>query len=460
MRKFSEILSSKYKIEQLGFVFATLLAISSYLLVTAESVVYWGILSSILVISIIKKPILILYSLIVLSIALLVSHFLIDMTLDSVKADGSYKVNKVIGMGAIIKIDGSNVLVKTKQHISEGDIITIKGKIKVAVNNSDFDLITYLKTFNVKYVINQRFSNIGIQHTTDFRVSMKEWLRDSPSSYAQVTPLLFIGEKTAETKEIFNVALNMNIVHLFVISGFHISLFQVMFKKLLQLIKVPEYYASWISLVPIIIYIYLLNFPLSALRATLLSVLSVINKNIFKSRFRNIHILSLIMTGMFLANPNIIYSISFILTFLATYVVLLINSFEFKKERYKYISIIVFAYSSNVTIVAYLNHFFTLFGILYGVLLGPVFVVVYTLTLILFPFKWLLDKVDWLFILLLETFDKTNILIDLPRFSIKWVFAVYGTMISSMGTLLLFNSFLKSSLKDAKYPFLNNNEQV
>lgn len=90
---------------------------------------------------------------------------------------------------------------------------------------------------------------------------------------------------------------------------------------------------------------------------------------------------------MFIANPNIVYSISFILTFLATYVVLLINSFEFKNERYKYIAIAVFAYSSNVAIVAYLNHFFTLFGIVYGILLGPVFVVVYAMTLVLFPFK-------------------------------------------------------------------------
>ncbi|MCK5807025.1 MAG: ComEC/Rec2 family competence protein [Mycoplasmataceae bacterium] len=378
------------------------------------------------------------------------------MTVDHIKAEGSYKVNKVIGMGAVIKIDGSNVLVKTKQHISEGDIITIKGKIETVRNNSEFDLVTYLKTFNISHVINARFSHIGIQHTTDFRVSMKDWLRNSPSSYAQVTPLLFIGEKTSQTKAIFNVALKMNIVHLFVISGFHISLFQMMFKKILELMKVPEKYASWISLVPIVVYIYLLNFPLSALRATLLSVLSVINKNVFKSRFRNIHILSVILIGMFIANPNIVYSISFILTFLATYVVLLINSFEFKNERYKYIAIAVFAYSSNVAIVAYLNHFFTLFGIVYGILLGPVFVVVYAMTLVLFPFKWLLDKIDWLFILLLETFEKTNLIIDLPKFSIKWVFAVYGTMISSMGALLLFDSFMNVTyIKKEKWNIIN-----
>lgn len=96
------------------------------------------------------------------------------MTVDHIKAEGSYKVNKVIGMGAVIKIDGSNVLVKTKQHISEGDIITIKGKIETVRNNSEFDLVTYLKTFNISHVINARFSHIGIQHTTDFRVSMKD----------------------------------------------------------------------------------------------------------------------------------------------------------------------------------------------------------------------------------------------------------------------------------------------
>lgn len=125
-------------------------------------------------ISIIKKPFLILYSLVILAIALLVAHYLINTTVDHLKVEGSYKVNKVISMGAIIKIDNSNVLVKTKQNISEGDIITIKGKVEIVKNYNEFDLVTYLKAFNIYHVINQRFSNIGIQHTTDFRVAMRD----------------------------------------------------------------------------------------------------------------------------------------------------------------------------------------------------------------------------------------------------------------------------------------------
>ena len=124
----------------------------------------------------------------------------------------------------------------------------------------------------------------------------------------------------------------MSIIHLFVISGFHISLFFVIIRKALRLMKIDDNYASIMALLPIGIYLFLLNFPLSATRAAILITLGIANKVFLKKYFDSLEVLSITMTLMFLYNPDSIFSLSFIFTFIATYVVIYINGIKFKKK--------------------------------------------------------------------------------------------------------------------------------
>lgn len=52
-----------------------------------------------------------------------------------------------------------------------------------------------------------------------------DYLMSGPEVYSKYAPLMFLGVKNNESKEIYDMALRINVVHLFVISGFHISLF-------------------------------------------------------------------------------------------------------------------------------------------------------------------------------------------------------------------------------------------
>lgn len=113
----------------------------------------------------------------------------------------------------------------------------------------------------------------------------------------------------------------------------------------------------------------------------------VINKELLKKRFSSIQLVAFVMALMAIISPMSVFSLSFIFTFVATFVIVFVNGIEFKTKTRKYIAIIVFSYLSNVLIVMYTNHTFAVFGILFGVVLTPVFATIYSLSIFLFPFK-------------------------------------------------------------------------
>lgn len=154
--------------------------------------------------------------------------------------DGIFRVNNKISMGGIVNIDGNNVLVKTKDSINAGDEIRIVGKLSKVTNTSDFDLVTYLKSLNVFYLISSPKIEVKAV-TNDIRVLAREYVSNGDEWYSQVMPLLFLGEKTDKTKELYDMSISMNVVHLFVISGFHISLlYMLLYKPMIKLKVNPK----------------------------------------------------------------------------------------------------------------------------------------------------------------------------------------------------------------------------
>lgn len=439
--RFTKVLQSKFDIKILLSSLSALLPISIYLSLFSKNASFWIFVSFISFIPLLFNYKYLIISILVITLALFV-HYLTKPNLLEGNLDGNYRIIKITSMGPIIKQDNELIFLKTRDQFSVGDIIKVSGEIKKIVNDSDFDKETYFKTLNViNYIERPKISLLGTSN--DIRDSIYSFITNSSGDYKKVTPLLLIGLKTKESKEIYQTAIRMNIVHLFVISGFHISLFFVITTKLLNLMKIKESISMWIALVPVIIYLFILNFPISATRAVLLVICMVINKNLLNKRFDSIQILSFVMSVMFISSPRSIYSLSFIFTFIATYVVIMINYIKFESNTNKYIVMSIMAFCSNLVIVLYQNHFFSIFGLFYGSLLSPVFVLIYSLTLFLFPFKEIMGYIDYVFVLILKIFENTNIVIDLPRFSIQWVFLSYGIILSSLIIWLVWNLFME-----------------
>ena len=357
--------------------------------------------------------------------------------------DGNFRVKSKTSFGVIIKYKGNNVFLRTYDKLNVKDIINVKGKITEVVNqNSDFDLKGYLETKNTINIILKPKIEL-IRKSTDIRNIFKDYLENGDSSYAKVAPLVLLGVRNNFTKEIYQMSLKMNIVHLFVISGFHLSLIYFILYFIFKKLKVSENYSLILSLFPVFVYLYFLYFSLSALRAFLFLLFNVLNKIFNKKRFNSMQIFSFSLILIFIFFPRAIYSLSFIFSFNATFMVLYANSLKFKNKVVKYFSIPFFAYVSNFLIIVYINKFISILGILYSYFLSPIIVFIYIFHILFFWFKPFCNFVDHYFLIILKIINKTNYLIYVNKFSINYLYFAYGILFIKFIIILLWNSFME-----------------
>lgn len=269
-----------------------------------------------------------------------------------------------------------------------------------------------------------------VKNYDSFQISAQKYLSSGPMLYSRYAPLMLLGFKTNESKEIYQLAVNINVVHLFVISGFHISLFYLIVNKLLLLCKVKSKVAMIIPIIPIAFYLYLLGFPLSAMRAFLLTLANLINRIYLKKKYKSIDLLCVVMLMMLLYKPSQIASISFVLTFIATAAIILINEATFKSKTRKYLATCILVHLSTLPVIVALNGFAAPLGIMWGSLLAPVFIVVYTLSIFLFPFKPLMELIYKGFDFILHSIVQINPIVkfDLINFEVaKVLYLALGT---------------------------------
>lgn len=241
--------------------------------------------------------------------------------------NGNFKIQKKLSSGLVISHDGENILVRTRMSLAEGDYISILGKI----NKPSTKMQNYLYTQKIVNVI--YYSRIKILATnSDFRNLFSSYLNTGSKMYSNYINLVLLGVKTRSNYDVYKLAIKLNVVHLFVISGFHITLLFTICKKLLSWCQIPMNLSSLIALILTFLYLYLLRFPLSASRAFCLTLLGQINLLFFKKKFSNLLLLSIVMLAFVIVDPYKISSLSFTLTFTATFSIFLFNEISFKTK--------------------------------------------------------------------------------------------------------------------------------
>lgn len=112
---------------------------------------------------------------IVLTIILIVYFSFLPNEKYDVDLNGHFKVKKAISMGVIISNNDNNILLKTKLAINNYDEIEVKGIVEKVKNTSEFDLVTYLKSLNVNYIVDRPKINL-LARSNDIRVVAKEFV--------------------------------------------------------------------------------------------------------------------------------------------------------------------------------------------------------------------------------------------------------------------------------------------
>lgn len=188
-----------------------------------------------------------------------------------------------------------------------------------------FDYSKYLKNNNIYKVYNLKDIEI-IENRLNFNI-VKYKLNDYlDNNFDEISKAflkgLILGNKN-DFDENFEKSIKENgIMHLFAISGLHVSLIIMMLEKSLRFLKIKKE-ETYINIF-LFFYMIITNFSPSIIRAVLMYLLTLINKN-KKMNLSSLDVICIVYLFLVLINPKYIYNLGFILSFLVSFFIILIS---------------------------------------------------------------------------------------------------------------------------------------
>ena len=350
----------------------------------------------------------------ILVLIFLFAIYLISQTITiNSKLEGNFRVKQVIGNGIIIEKGINKIFIKNNFNFFIDDLVYLNvekiEKLNLSLNDDSFN--NYLKSQGVFFIANKinKISLINKQLT--FKQNVLNYFLDGPSFYSKYLPLTLLGYKIDWNQDIYLKLQNVSLIHLFVISGFHINLWIFILNKIVNKFRNQNKYIHLIIPLILVPYLWLINFPVSALRAYVFSYLMIANKYFWKNKYDSLDLLAITMLIFFLLNPYIISSISFLLSFLISYAILLITRQQ--KQKFLKLKIHIVAWLSSTFLLTYLNQNLNLTGLFTNLILSPIVILIYFISSLMFFIKPLMDNLFYLFDVVINLLEFIAINIDL-----------------------------------------------
>ena len=346
--------------------------------------------------------------------------------------------------------DNDSDLRKKVSDFKIGDRIILKGNLNKPLNN------TIPNTFNYqKYLYYQRIyylftikEIISIENNSNYFYQFQDFLykRCEMIDEKGYLTMLIYGKKNIDA-DTYSYLQDLGVVHLFAISGLHISIFTMILEVLLKKIKRGP--RNFIIIIFLIIYASLLGFPASVVRTlTMFIFLKAFSllKEKFKMSFKTYEIMLLSTSVLLIINPYFLYDTGFLYSNLCTFGLVFYND-KTKNYLLKSLKTTYIATIFSLPITVFLNYSYNLLTPLFNMVFVPfISFLFYPICLITFLFPFFLPVLKIL-IKLLElltiVFTKVSINIILPKMSIIVIIIYY------------LNIFLLSKYKKVYYHLFN-----
>lgn len=208
-------------------------------------------------------------------------------------------------------------------------------------------------------------------HLNQIKSGIEKYIRKiSVNDTTDIILLLLFGDDSYLDTGISDAIQRMGITHLFVISGMHIGLIILMIKKLLSSLHLSAFTENIIIIVIIFLYSFLCGFSVSILRSSLSVVLIFVVKE-SKINLSKIDILTFIMICFLIVNPFTFHLVSFQLSFLLTFTIILMgHEIQSKNEIIRLTKLSTVATLFGLPIVLELNGGINLFVIPMSIIFG------------------------------------------------------------------------------------------
>lgn len=306
------------------------------------------------------------------------SKFIVFPEATSIKVDGdSLRFEGVV----ITENHTEKVIVKHRlkteiekerwSNLSLTNHLVIEGALEEPSRNSNFNQFNYrdyLKRNNIYWQLQandiQSAKNLSLTKPSFYQVENLRALifnsidRTFDSKNASYLKILFFADKRDISEETLQSYRSIGIIHLFSISGFHITYLVNLIRRLFLRLGVTHERTNLILLVVLPIYGVLAGLGVSVFRAVFHSFVILIGR-IRKSTINTLDAWSITMLAALLLNPDQIFDLSFQLSYFLSGIFIVIGRQSWLRELNVVTQAFMFAFMSalaSLPILAY--HFF------------------------------------------------------------------------------------------------------
>lgn len=248
-----------------------------------------------------------------------------------------------------------------------GNKILFKGRL-VDIRDSYNSFNTYLNKKAINYEIDYYEYEVKDSNVRLNDVIIDKLLENKKEDTVSYLKLILFNVKDDYNSDFYNTFSMFSLTHLIAVSGFHINILLMFFKKIFK--------KDFFGYFGVAFYLFLLDFSVSSYRAFLCNIFKKLNKKL-EFDLSNIDIISLIGIVFIVINPSNMFSYGFIFSFLSTFVLEIFKLYSKNKFLLTF-----YIYLVNIPLILISYYKLNMATLVFSVLLSPVVSFLYVFSFI------------------------------------------------------------------------------
>lgn len=317
------------------------------------------------------------------------------------KADSNSYNASVISINNTSLSNEENIILYTDENLKENSVIKIKVNVannQLTKNRMLFNYENYLRSKKISAAVFAEGDASIIKENYSFLNNISFRFRDYAENTfynnlnkknADIILSIILGDVNYLDDELYDNIKVMGLAHIFAVSGTHIVLMYIFLLKASKFILRRR--TSWIiSWCIIWFYGFLIGFPLSVMRALVMFTL-VFGSEVLYRKYNSLNSIGLAALILTVYNPFWILDAGFLLSFSAALSFIIYNKYIKSKDTiFKNVYMYIFLQIFTLPVIVYYFNFLPVMGILYNLMLLPVFTVIMIYGFILLMFNLLM----------------------------------------------------------------------
>jgi len=290
-----------------------------------------------------------------------------------------YKENTIIYLDKKQKLD-TNTIVKIKGNVSD---------VGLGKNFLLFNYKNYLRSKKIYTTIFCTYKPIVIEKdysilnkcTNIFKLYTENlFITKLNNKNAEIILSIILGDVDYLDDGFYDNIKTMGLAHIFAVSGLHIGLLYAALLKVFKLVGFSRRISWVITWALLWFYGFLIGFPLSIMR-TLVMFTLLFGSEVLYRRYNSLNSIALSALILTIINPFWIFDAGFLLSFSAALSLILFSKYIQKNIKteskiLKTVYMYLFLQLFTLPVVTYYFNYLPILGILYNLLLIPIFTVV------------------------------------------------------------------------------------